>query len=249
MKKTLREFTRRFSISAPRLAVRPHLPWYLRWSLLMLAGLAAAWLVWRAFGVGLELAGFHREMTEDELSRLNQQVSTLEAENAKLSSQLIEIERQMQMEHSANTEMERQLRGLNDEKAHLNEDLAFFQNLTQSGNREENVSIQRLKVVHDMLPDEYHCSMLLVQSGQRPKDFHGKLQLVINGMIDGQRSVQVIPDDKSAENAEYQLEFKYYQRIERTFKLPSGMSFESMQIRVYEHGSNEPKIKQDATLS
>jgi len=245
----LRQITRRFSIAAPRLAVRPHLPWYLRWSLAMFAALVAGWLVWWAYGNGLELAGFHREQTEDELSRLNQQLSTLQNENVKLAGQLVDFERQMQMEHAANSELEGQLKGLNDEKAHLNEDLAFFQNLTQSGNREENLSIQRLKVEHDSLPGEYHCSLLLVQGGQRPKDFHGNLQLVVNVVLDNQRSVLLFPEEKSPESAAYQLDFKYYQRVERTFKLPPGVTPESVQVRVYEHGSREPKIKQDATLS
>jgi hypothetical protein len=245
----LRQIKRRFSIAAPRLAVRPHLPWYLRWLLAIPVVLAACWLIWWAYGSGLELAGFHREQTEDELSRLGQLISTLQNENAKLTSQLVDFERQMQMEHAANVEMERQLKGLNEEKAHLNEDLQFFQNLTMTGNREENLTIQRLKVGHDTLPGEYHCSLLLVQSGQRPKDFHGNLQLVVNAVLNGQRSVLVFPEEKSPESASYQLDFKYYQRVERTFNLPPGMTFESMQVRVYEHGSSEPKVKQDATLS
>jgi len=247
---TLRHIKRRFSIAAPRLAVRPHLPWYLRWSLLMIGMLLAGLLVWWAYDTGLEFAGLHKELTEDELSRLKERVGTLQEENAKLNIQLVDLERQNQMEHAANAELERQLKGLNDEKAHLNEDLAFFQNLTQSGNRDENLSIQKLKVVRDTLPGEFHCSMLLVQSGQRPRDFHGKLQFVVNGLLDGQRSVLVFPaDEKSPESATYQLDFKYYQRVERTIKLPAGMSFESMQVRIYEHGSSEPKIKEDATLS
>ncbi len=249
MKKLRKQIQRRFSIAAPRLAVRPHLPWYLLLSLAIPVVLVAGWLVWLAYTSGLELAGFHREQTEDKLSRLEREVSTLQSENTRLTSQLVEFERQMQMEHAANAEMEHQLKSLNDEKAHLNEDLAFFQNLTQSGNREENLSIQRLKVVQDTLPGEYHCSMLLVQSGQRPKDFRGNLQLVVNGVLEGQKTVFVVPGDKTPESATYQLEFKYYQRVERTFKLPAGVTFDSMQVRIYERGSNEPKIKQDVTLS
>lgn len=249
MKKLRKQIQRRFSIAAPQLAVRPHLPWYVRWLLVLPVVLVAGWLVWWAYGSGLELAGFHREQTEDELFRLKRDVGTLRSENAKLTSQLVDMERQMQMEHAANGELERQLKGLNDEKAHLNEDLAFFQNLTQSGNREEYLSIQRLKVVHDTLPGEFHCSLLLVQSGQRPKDFRGKLQFVVNGTLNGQRSVFLFPAEKTPEVAAYELEFKYYQRVERTFKLPAGVTFEGMQVRIYEHGSSEPKVKQDVTLS
>lgn len=249
MKKLRQHFKHTFSITAPRLAVRPHLPWYLRWSVALVGGLAVVWLAYLAYSSGLELAGFKRVQTEDQLTRLQGEVSTLRSDNARLNTQLIDFERQMQMDHAANAELIKQLKSLNDEKAQLNEDLAFFQNLTESGSRDENISIQRLKVVRDTLPGEYHCSLLLVQAGQRPKDFRGKLQFVINGALEGQRSVLVVPDEKSPESAAYQLEFKYYQRVERTFKLPRGMSLESLQVRIYEYGSHEPRVKQDATLS
>lgn len=245
----LRQIKRRFSIAAPRLAVRPHLPWYLRWFLAMPIFFLAGWLVWWAYGSGMELAGFHREQAEDELSSLRRQVGELRSENTRLSGKLVDFERQMQMEHAANTELDRQLKSLNDEKAHLNEDLAFYQNLTQSGNREENLSVQRLKVAHDTLPGEYHCSLLLVQSGQRPKDFHGSLQLVVNVARDGEQSVVIFPAEKSPEAAVYQLDFKFYQRVERSFQLPPGTTIEGVQVRVYEHGVKEPRIKQDVTLS
>ena len=32
-------------------------------------------------------------------------------------------------------------------------------------------------------------------------------------------------------------------------KLPVGMTFGSFQVRVYQHGSSQPKVKQDADLS
>ena len=240
-----------FSSSAPKLAVRPHLPWYWRWMLALPVFLFTGWLVWWAYSNGLSMSWLMREQTEDELSRLKREDAVLREDNAKLNSRLVELERQMQIEHSANSDLSRQLKALNEEKMHLNEDLAFFQSLTQSGAREEKLSLQRLRVSQDTLPGEYHCSMLLVQSGQRPKDFHGKLQFVVNGTLNGQKSVLVFPAEGSpdAETAAFKVDFKYYYRVERTIKLPDGMALESVQVRRYEQGSKEPKIKQDAILS
>jgi predicted RNase H-like nuclease (RuvC/YqgF family) len=249
MNNLLRSLRKRFSLAASNLAVRPHRPWYWRWTMVVVGGGLVTLFAWWAYTNGLDLAWFMRQQTESELSRSKREVGYLQGENAKLNTRLVEMERQMQIEHSANTELEKQLKILNDEKTHINEDLAFFQNLTQSGNREENLTIQRLKVTHDTLPGEYHCSLLLVQGGQRAKDFKGKLQFVVNGIQNGQRAVLVIPADKSPEIAAYELDFKYYQRIERSFKLPAGMAFESLQVRIYEHGANEPKVKQEVTLS
>jgi Family of unknown function (DUF6776) len=245
----LRRFKRKFSISAPRLAVRPHVPWYVRWAIVVPFVLLAAVLVIWAYDSGLQFAGFHREQAEDELSGLRQQVDSLQTENAKLNSQVVDDERQIQMERATNQEMAKQLKALNDEKMHLNEDLAFYQDLTQSGSRAEKLSINRLKVERDTLPGEYHCSMLLVESGQRVKEFQGNLQLVANVLHNGKQSVLVLPQKNSPDAASYQLNFKYYQRVERSFQLPPEMSLESLQVRVYEHGESEPKIKQDVSLS
>lgn len=245
----LRKIKRKFSISAPRLAVRPHVPWYVRWAIMLpLVAVVAGLVIW-AYDSGLQLAGFHRVMTEDELSSLRQQVSNLQAANEKLNGLVVAYERQIQMGNAANQEMQRQLKALNDEKAHLNEDLAFFQNLTQSGSRIEKLSVNRLKVERDTLPGEYHCSMLLVESGQRVKEFQGSLQLVVNVLHNGEKSVLVFPQENSADTASYQLNFKYYQRVERSFQLPPEMQLESVQVRVYERGVSEPRIKQDASLS
>ncbi len=211
--------------------------------------LVTAWLVWWAYDSGLELAGFHRGQAEDRLSRLDRQVSELQAENVRLNTRLVDYERQFQMEHAANAELLGQIKKLSDEKSHLNEDLAFFQNLTQSGAREENLSVHHFSVVHDTLPGEYHYSMLLVQSGQRPKDFRGNLQLVVNIRRDDQRSVVLFPQPDAQDAATYQLDFKYYQRVERSFRLPADAVVEGVQVRVYERGAKDPRAKQDATLS
>lgn len=249
MNNLLRILRKRFSLAASSAAVRPNRPWYWRWTMIVVGGGLVAWFAWWAYTNGLELAGYLRAKNESELSRTTRELGIVQSENARLNSRLVELERQLQIEHSANSALEQQLKALNDEKAHLIEDLAFYQNLTESGAREETLTVQRLKVTHDTLPGEYHVSMLLVQGGQRPKDFKGKLQLVVNGIHNGQRAVVVIPGDKSPESAAYELDFKYYQRIERSFKLPAGMAFESLQVRLYEHGANEPKVKQDAKLS
>ena len=52
-----RRTKRRFGISAPKLAVRPHIPWYLRWSLTVPFVLAALGLPREA--LALALVGFN----------------------------------------------------------------------------------------------------------------------------------------------------------------------------------------------
>jgi hypothetical protein len=54
---------RRLSVSAPRMIVRSHLPWPLRWAVVALTlGFSAALALW-AFEFGKEIAGLDRQRT------------------------------------------------------------------------------------------------------------------------------------------------------------------------------------------
>lgn len=243
-----RRVKRSFGISAPKLAVRPHIPWYLRWSLTVPFVLAALGLAWWAYGSGLELAGFHRGEAQKELTSLREQVARLEIANTQLNSQVAQYERQIQIEQASNQEISRQLKNLSDENAGLQEDLAFFHNLTATRGKEGELAVHRLKLERDKMPGEYHLRMLLVQSGQRAEEFNGGYQLVATVLKDGQRTTHLFPQDTS-ENAQFRLSFKYYRRIEQSIQLPQDARLEGIQVRIFEQGASEPRVRQSIDLS
>ncbi len=248
----LRKFERRFSISAQRLSVRPHVPWYIRWLIAIPLILALGGMVWWAYDSGLELAGFHRGQAVRELDDLRENVLTLQDENAKLSSRAASFERQAQMENAANQEISNQIKALSDENIRLKESLSFFQNLPLAqGESEGDLSILRLKVERDSLPGEYYCRLILVQSvKQRGKPFQGNMQLLVNAVQDGKKVVlQFPPENAPQELAAYQLNFKYFQVIDRAFKVSPGITIESVQVRVFERGVREPKVVKSVGLS
>lgn len=249
--KMMRSFRRKFSISAPKLSVRPHVPWYVRWAIALPFVVLIGLTIWWAYGSGLELAGFHRGQAEQELSDLHDRVAYLENENAKLSNQVAAYDRQGQIDQASNMGIAAQLKSLHDENARLQEDLLFFQNLPLTGSREAELSVHRLKIEPDSLPGEYLCRMLLVQSvQQRGKAFQGNMQLVVNGERDGKKVVLQFPQANSPTDvASYQLSFKYYQRIDKGFTLPPEFKVESVEVRVFEKGVQEPRIKQTVDVS
>lgn len=247
-----RKLERRFSISAQRLSVRPHVPWYIRWAIAIPFIFALGGLVWWAYDSGLELAGFHRGQAVRELDSLRENVQTLQEENARLSSQAASFERKAQMENAANQEISNQIKILSDENVRLKENLAFFQNLPLAqGENDSDLSILRMKVERDSLPGEYYCRLILVQSvKQRGKAFLGNMQLIVNAVQDGNKVVLQFPLENSAqEQAAYQLNFKYYQVVDRAFKVSPDTKIESVQVRVFERGVREPKVVQSVGLS
>jgi hypothetical protein len=243
-----RRVNRRFSISAPKLSVRPHIPWYLRWGMVVPFVLAAIGLAWWAYGNGLEFAGFHRGQAEQELSRLRDQVAKLGPENAQLSDKLAQYEREIQIEQASNQATSEQLKNMADENVHLQEDLVFFQNLTATGGKEGELRVHRLTLVRDKMPGEFHLRMLLVQSGQRAKTFSGSYQLVATVVENGQSTTHVFPQDESG-NAQFKLSFRYYQRVEQSIQLPPDAQLENVQVRIFEQGTTEPKVRQSVSLT
>lgn len=242
-----RSARRRFGISAPKLSVRPHIPWYLRWSMTVPFVLAALGLAWWAYGSGLEVAGFYRGQTQNELKQLSERVAKLNEENVLLHDRLAQFEQQIRIEQASNQETLRQLKNLSEEKVQLQEDLAFFQNLTTTRGKEGEVGIHRLRLERDTMPGEYRVRMLLVQTGQRAKEFTGSYQLVATVQENGRASTRVFPRNES-EHSQFRLNFKYYQRLEQNIQLPPEARLENVQVRIFERDEPEPKVRQSVNL-
>lgn len=213
---------------------------------MLLYVLAAIGLAWWAFDNGLELAGFHRGRTEQELTRLRDQVAKLSQENGQLTDQIAQFERQVQIEKASNQETVSQLKNLADENDRLQEDLVFFQDLTAADNKEGELGVHRLRLDRDTMPGEYHLRMLLVRGGQRAKQFNGSYQLVATIVENGQTSTQVLTQDVPG-NAQFQLNFRYYQRIEQHIQVPPEAQLENVQVRIFEKGVVEPKVRQSVS--
>lgn len=244
-----RAVKRRFGVAAPRMAVRTHVTWYWRWlaiGLLLAAGIAAAWWM---YGIGSRLAGFNRSEADRRIATLSRQLSELRQENGELQGRVAASERQLQIELATRKDLAKSVRTLQDENAHLNEDLAFFRDLMSPSDKEGTVSIYRFKVEKGLLPGEYRYRLLLLQSGQRQHAFHGRLLLLVNGVRNGEKVVTPVALGSGTAPASMNLDFKYYQRIEGAFQVAPDTVVKSVQVRVFEKGVTQPKLMQAVKLS
>ena len=238
-----------FGIAAPRVAVRTAVAWYWRWLGLIALAVVIMMFSRTAYDFGRKFAGFDQSEADRETQRLMATNEKLEQEVAQLSGNLAQAERQMQIERATYTDLVKQVKALNDENATLKEDLAFFQTLMPSGGKEGGVAVNRFMVQNDALPGEFRYRLLLTQTGQRSKDFQGRLQFVVNLQQDGKKSVMTLPaeDDKDARG--FKLNFRFYQRVEGTFRVTPGTVVKGMQVRVLEGDGKEPRLTQQANLS
>ena len=237
-----------FGISAPRMSVRAAVPWYLRWLILIALTLVILFLSRAAYDFGKKFAGFDQSEADQEVQRLSETSAKMQQELAKMRGELAQSERQLQMERATYADLVKQMKTLTEENAGLKEDLAFFQTLMPSGGKEGGVAVNRFMVQNDALPGEYRYRLLLTQTGQRSKDFQGSLQFVVNLQQDTRKIVMTLPAEGEADKA-IKLNFRFYQRVEGTFRMTSGAVVKSVQVRVFENGSTEPKLTQAVNAS
>ncbi|MFI4922228.1 MAG: DUF6776 family protein [Burkholderiales bacterium] len=238
----------KFGIAARRVAVRTHVAWYWRWLVIIMMITMVMALAWWMYDSGRKFAGFDSGQAEHEMARQAELNARLQAENSALRHEFAASERQLQIERSTYGDLAKQVKDLSDENTSLKEDLAFFQSLLSAGSKDA-VSIYRFNVEPDTLPGEYRYRLLLLQMGPRQKEFQGKLQFVIDVLQNGQKNLITIPGENGPDLQAYNVNFKYYQRVEGSFRVEPGAVAKSVQVRVFENGASEAKLTQTVNLS
>ncbi len=249
MSKLFKQFSKRFGISAPKMTVQTHIAWYWRWlGMLVFLSFALALATWM-YDAGRRFAGFDRSELQNEFARLRESMARLESEAARLRSIANASESRLKIEQTAQVQLAAQVKALEDENNRLKEDLAFFENLVPSERRGEKVSIHRFKVERDVLPGEFRYRLLVLQGGRLDREFHGSLQLVVEMQQEGKDATIVIPDSAETSSTAFRLNFKYFRRVEGTFRVPAGARVRTIQARILENGSSEARASQNVNLS
>jgi hypothetical protein len=243
-------FGRRFGIAAPRVAVHSTLPWYWRWlgiaALLGISAVSAAWI----YDAGRRFAGFDHGEVQEELNRANRELDTARAELDRLRAVANAADSRLSIERTAQQKLAQQIRALEQDNARVREELATFESMLTSEARSGHApAIYRFKVEPDVLPGEYRYRLLLVTpSARRERDFSGRLELVVSLQEGGQNVMMSFPEQADANAAAFKLAFKYFRRVEGTFRVNPKAKVESVQVRVYETGSSQPRATHTVAL-
>lgn len=243
----LRSLKRHFGISAPHMWVQAHVPWYWRWPLLLLllgVGLALAGTLYET---GARFAGFERVEAESERGRLAREVGQLRSENAKLRTALAESDRRLSVERATQVDLAKSVNVLQEESAKLKEDLMVFRKVKPIAGNSAEVSIHNSSVVRGN-EGEYRYQFLILRGSQRDRDFQGRVELVVNLLNEGQKSILIVPGGMGS-NQPLRLNFKYYQRVEGKFRVPAKAIVNTVQVKIFDNEGAQPRFTQAVTLS
>jgi hypothetical protein len=245
----LRALKQRFGISAPRVAVRAHVPWYWRWLGLLSMAVLAAGIGWFTLHPAMVLSGLGAADNGVSTGKNGAESTRQQQELAELRARAATAERQLAIERATYEDLARQIRALTDQNAALKEDLAFFQTLMPAGGGTMGIMVDRFRLQKETLPGEYRYRLFLVQTGQRDRNFQGRLQFVVNLTENERTTALTVPAESERDARDYRLDFKFFQRIEGTFKVNPNAVVKSLQVRVYEKGSNTPRLAQTIQAS
>jgi multidrug efflux pump subunit AcrA (membrane-fusion protein) len=240
----------RFGIAAPKVAIHSHVPWYWRWvGFAVLLGVAAASAAW-FYDAGRRFAGFDRSEVQQELARVTGELEAARAELEELRAIASAADSRVSIERTAQQKLAQQIRTLEKENARVREELATFESMISSEARNApTLSIFRFKVEPDLLPGEFRYRLLLVTpSTRRERDFNGRLELVVS-LTEGDQNVMMsFPEPADADAGAFRLAFKYFRRVEGTFRVNPKAKVESVKVRVYETGSTQPRATHSFSL-
>ena len=240
----------RYGIAAPRVQVQSQMPWYWRWlGVAALLGISAAGAAW-VYDMGRRYAGFDQSEVEGELATTKRDLATAQAELQRLRAIANAAESRLAIERAAQQKLAQQIRALEQDNARAREDLATFESMLSSDARSgTTLSIYRFSVEPDVLPGEYRYRLLLVTPrALREREFRGRLELVVTLTEGGHNAMMSFPEPADAGASAFRLAFKYFRRVEGTFRVNPKAKVENVQARVYETGSNQPRATHTLTL-
>lgn len=240
----------RQSISAPKLVVRPHIPWYRRLLMALFGLLLVTMLSYGMYIIGQNTAQPAGDIaTNSALEQILESDSCLEKYDAALCSQLAELVRQLQISNATRADLVKQVKSLDEENERLREDLTLFQQMVSGNEESANVElvIHRFSLEAGQLPGEYLYTLLLAQGGQHSKEFSGKLEFVVGLLQDGEEKfISLVGENASRE---FPVNFRFYHRLEKSFQIPADTAVKSLQVLIYENGSSKAMLTKTIQLS
>lgn len=215
-------FRRRLSISSPRMIVRSHLPWPLRWAVLALAfGFSAALALW-AFEFGKDIAGLDRPAKE-ELAQLRAESVRLRDDRERAQSIANTADSLLKTERATLDKLTQQLRQAEAEILALKADLGFFERLLPASGEALAVRSLQAELIQ---PGQLRYQLLLMQSGKSPAEFKGRYELQAAGTLDGK------PWTLSLPNGPQPISLRQYARVDGRLDHPTNAVVKTVQVRV-----------------
>lgn len=232
---------RRLSISAPRMIVRSHLPWPLRWAVYAVAlGFSGAIALW-AFEFGKDIAGLDRG-SKAEVARLREELAGVRESAERAEAIATTADSLLKAERAAQERLAAQLKQVEAENLSLKADLGFFERLLPvAGAASGQALLVRGFQAETAAPGQLRYQLLVMHNGKAGQAFEGRYEVSVAGQLGDQ------PWSGGLRGGSLPLQVKQYARVEGRIDHPPAAVIKTVQVRVL-NGSGTVMATQMAKL-
>lgn len=204
-------------------------------SVVLLSGASLALAGW-IYDAGQRFAGFHQGASDSEIAAMRERMALMESELERTRKVANVSESRLRIESTSLEQLAAQIKTLEEENTRLKSDLATFESLAGEQVGESGLAISRLQI----LPGgggQYRYRLLLAQTGsKKDKEFKGMIQLVATVQRGRETAMMQFPAAGDSAAGEYQVNFRYFRRLEGTFKVAADARVQRVEARLIQDG-------------
>lgn len=134
------------------------------------------------------------------------------------------------LDQEENNKLHTLINNLEAENAKLKEELSFFEGFIP-GSENSVISLKRLQITQDSVPNQYRYRALLIQGDRNPSRAL-KVQLLIKVLNKDKAAVIVLPSAESSQEPQFNIQLTRFARVAGMFSIPSDSQLQSVELRI-----------------
>lgn len=183
-----------------------------------------------------------QQFATPEVDSLNERLLEMEEETRVLRDDVARSMELIKLDQEARSKMSLLITNLEAENARLKEDLAFFEGFIP-GSVQGAISLKRLQIDRDTIPNQYRYKALVIQGNQRP-EVDLTVQVLVKVLNNGKSDVIVFPSTDNVADPQYNIKLVRFSRVGGLFQIPEGSKLQSVELRILDSGA----IRAQSTL-
>ena len=203
--------------------------------MVVLSGASLALAGW-IYDAGQRFAGFHQGASEHEIAAMRERIAQLESDLESARKVANSSESRMRIESTAQERLSLQIGALEEENTRLKADLATFESLAGGQTGDSGLSISGLQIL-PVGGGQYRYRLLVAQTGdKKDKEFKGMIQLIATVQRGKETVMMQFPAAGDPAASQYQVNFRYFRRLEGTFKVAAEAQIHRVEVRLIQDG-------------
>ncbi len=175
--------------------------------------------------------GYNRLQAQARFGDFNEQVESLEAENAALRAKVALLETSRQVDREAYEQVEASLADLQAQIQSQREELVFYRGIVSPEDGRSGLQVQELEILPGEGERTYLLSLVLIRAIKHDRRVNGVVNFVIEGVANGTaRSLSMSDLGQPGDPVEFN--FRYFQDFEREIVLPEGFAPRKIHVEV-----------------